>query len=424
MRRNSYTIAASLAILITACQANADFTPSKWQFSKAIHGQAGGKLTYVSLDKDVLLNSSLGFEDLRVVDGNGKETPFKLVDDREQPEAKSISVAPTNVSSLPGKYRSMTLNLAGGGHSNRLSIITPDKNFTCRVQVAARYGSGPWEILKNDAYIFDFSHEGNARRMVAVTYPETDARSLRVRIFADRGRVIRADSATVELNKSATRRATVLYDGKGTATQNQKNKSTEILLTLGGVDLPAGTVKLFSPAMNYQRRVDVEASSDGKTWSYLGNGYILKYKTDRLHEDISDIRFEGGNYNRIRLTIHNADNEPIPLSRVFVETPERKLAFIPKERSTYKLYYGNTQASVPVYDIQGLYGYISGMPKSVSLTLGAQERNPSYVPPAEPGPHIVGPWLMWVSVAAAMVVLIVLLVNLGKKIKAAAPPRS
>lgn len=413
-----------LVALLASSQADADFAKTKWKFCKTIQGQTTPKLSRVALDSEALLNSAPDYTDLRMIDSHGKETPFKLIELTGESEVESSEPTATNISIVPGKYSSMTLNLGKRMRSNRLLIDTPEQNFTCRVEIAGTNGSGPWEVLRNDAYIFDFSH-GSKARSPEVTYPESDYDTLRVRIFADGGRIIKAKGATVVWKRPTTRQSTVLYDGKGSISQNSKDKTTEISLKLKGHNLPTGTVRVFSPTINYQRRIEVQGSSDGKTWDSIGDGYILKYKSEKFSGDISNIGFGSGTYDRIKVVIHNGDDEPIAIDRIRLETPERQLAFAPKPDASYKLFYGNTNATSPNYDIQSLFGYLAdSTSKTAQLTLGKQERNSDYVEIIVTKPWLeANPWVIWVAMVAAMAILIGFVLNLARQIKAG-PPQS
>ncbi|HEY3297673.1 MAG TPA: hypothetical protein VGK34_03370 [Armatimonadota bacterium] len=422
MSRNKWIFAAMVLAVLAASQARADFDKTKWEFCRTISGQTNAKLSRLPLDRDVLLNASPYYSDLRIIDNQGKETPFKLLELTGAAEIKSVKPTATNISVVPGKYSSMTLNIESRMNSNRLLIDTPEKNFTCRVEVAGQNGDGPWEVLRSDAYIFDFSR-GNHARSAEVTYPESDYSTLRVRIFADNGRIIKATEATVVWKQPIAQRNTVFFNGKGTLIENSKDKTTEISLRLKGDNLPAGTMRMVSPTINYQRRIDMLGSRDGKTWESIGSGYILKYRTEKFKADVSNVGFDGGVYSRVKVVIHNGDDEPIFVDRIMLETPERQLAFAPKAGVSYRLFYGNKSATAPSYDIQSLYAYLSGSAsKQTPFTLGPQERNPDYVVVIAKKPWLEAyPWAIWAAMGAAMAVLIAFVLNLARQIKAGPP---
>lgn len=420
---NKWILISILISLLTASQVKADFDKTKWQFCKPIEGQSSSALGYITLDTEALLNSNPGYADLRVIDNQGKETPFKLIESTGEAEIESTQATATNITSLPGKYSSITLNLGKRMPSNRLLINTPDHNFTCRVEVAGMNETGTWEVLRDDAYIFDFSR-GNNARSAEVTYPECDYSTLRVRIFADNKRVIKASGATIVWKQPTTRKSTVLYDGKGTIRENTKDKTTEISLKLKGSNIPSGSIQIFSPAINYQRNVEVMGSRNGKDWTFIGDGYVLEYKAAKFNGEISNIGFSGGNYSRIKVVIHNEDNDPIPVNRLVIGTQERQLAFTPRTGTSYKLFYGCANAMYPNYDIQSLYGYISnsGLVKDLFI-LGPQETNPDYVKIVVTKPWLeANPWVIWVAMIAVMVVLIAFVLKLARQIKAGTPP--
>lgn len=422
MSRSKLLCAMVFVMAFAISQVSADFVKTKWEYNKAIRGQASSKLSYMSLDRETLLNSAPGYADLRIIDGDGKETPYKLIESTGEAEVESIRPTATNVSVVPGKYSSVTLNLGKHIRSNRLLIDTPDQNFTCRVEVAGMDGNGPWEVLRSDAYIFDFSRDKNAKS-AEVTYPESDYSILRVRIFACGGRVIKANGATVIWKRPTPRKSVVLFSGKGSISEDTKNHATKILLKLPGSNLPGGTVRILSSTPNYQRQVGVFGSRDGKNWESIGDGYLLKYNAGKFNGNVSNIGFGSGEYNHVKLLIYNGDDQPISIDEVTLETPQRQLAFMPKTGMNYKLFYGNHNASVPDYDIQSLYGYLStATSKTLQLTLGQQERNSDFVKVVVTKPWLESnQWVIWAAMGAAMVVLLAFVINLARQIKTGTP---
>lgn len=424
MKMSSYRIIyiALLSLIFIGSSVSADFDKTKWEFCKAIKGQVNTNLAYVLLDREVLLNSAYDYTDLRIIDSIGKEKPFKLIELIGKYAIESIIPKATNISVVPGKYSSITLNLGKRMRSNRLLINTTDENFICRVEIAGTNGSGPWEVLRSDAYIFDFSR-GNRARSAEVTYPESDYNTLRIRIFADGKRIIKANGATVVWKKSQSRKTTVLYDGKGTKTENLKNKTTEISMKLPGSNLPAGSVRILSSTPNYQRQISVLGSHDGKNWNYIGNGYILKYKTEKFKENVSNIGFHAGYYDHIKIEICNGDDEPISVDRVVLDTEARRLVFEPERKMNYKLFYGNRSVISPVYDIQNLYNYLSGSAsRSAELVLGPQLPNPDYIKVIIRKPWLeTNKWVIWIATGAVMLILIAYILKHAKQLKAGTP---
>jgi hypothetical protein len=77
--------------------------------------------------------------------------------------------------------------------------------------------------------------------------------------------------------------------------------------------------------------------------------------------------------DRLWLEVENGDNPPLELTAFTVWHATARVFFRAAEGSTPELYYGNTQAAAPRYDLDLVARQIFSAPK-IQATLGAEER--------------------------------------------------
>jgi hypothetical protein len=216
--------------------------------------------------------------------------------------------------------------------------------------------------------------------------------------------------ATVYRRKTDPAREAVFYEGAGTIVQNQHEKSTDVEIDLGDRGIPMSKIVISSPNTGYNRRVEVAGSNDRKEWSDLGSGQILKYDTLVFKGEESSIPCVGG-YRYVRVRIRNYDDQPIQVSSVKVFGTRCRIFFPFESGASYRLYYGNEEATAPVYDIEGAFKYLAAE-KPVELALGSRVKNPAFVKPIGTKTWFEeNPWILWVVLLAAVALLGVLIVR-------------
>jgi hypothetical protein len=397
----------------------ADFDRTKWEHYKELAPKPDTTAKYAQfrLDKSVYRDSRSDLADLRIIDGQGREVPYTLIE--EKGEVTETEYTPTllNKSVVEGKYVTFVLDLGKPGIlNNRLTIVIPSSNFMQRVDIAGSQDALRWAVLRNDGYIFSFSRD-YAARSTSVSYPENNYRYIRVRIWNLAEKPVSVDSAVVYRRKVEPAREMLLYSGTGSITQNTKDRSTDIVLDMGSAGLPAEKVVITSPDMGYDREVQIEESKDQREWANMGSGYIMAYDLPNFKGKESSVECYGSGQRYIRVRIMNYDDQPITVSKVQVYGFSRRMVLPYAANLEYQLYYGNEYAKSPVYDFQNTFKYVASQPM-VLMDLGPGQKNTAFSRPIATKPWLeANPWVLWVVLVVAVILLGLLAINLIRQTK-------
>jgi len=413
-------------VLSLARPSLADFSRARWAYFKELRPGSDIRADYAefSLDKEVYSGSRRDLADLRIVNGQEREVPFKLLEERGTVTDTPYAPELLNKSAVPGKYASFMLDLGKPGRvSNRIEIYTSSTNFMQRVDVAGSQDGTQWATLRDDGHIFDFSHEYRARS-TTVSYPENTYRYIRVRLWNLDEKPIAIAGANVYWRKVEPAKEMLLYKGKGSVTQNSEERSTDIVVDMRSAGLPGQRAVIASPDTNYNREVEIAGSKDRKEWTELGSGYILKYDMPKLKAEESGVEYSEAGWRYIRVRIRNYDDQPIGVSGVEVYGISRRVFLPYKPGLSYRLYYGNAEAEMPVYDFQQTFKYHLSQP-AVTLQLGRESKNPDFSMPIATKPWLeANPWVIWVVLAAGVILLGLLIIRLVLQTKAQPPGES
>src|SRR3989344_5152783 len=284
-------VLAAFALPLVAAAA---FTPTDWQWKKAITlpSEEFSPDAYVKIDLDQQSSIYSQFElaDLRVVRDGSTEIPYQLITDTTQDGRKFF---PATILDRAIDNGDMVLVIdtgeAGQGH-NAIDIISVTPNFRRQVSIYSsdvllKWSDPKWGwinpssrngalVRSTDAFIYHFNDTelsfsaGNS----TVFYPETSSRYLRVVIHKENEKmellgisVVRVYRDTLPVNKEDE------MSVSATIGENQKEQSTEIIIDLGGGGLSTKAITLnLKDGSNFNRRATIHGSANGENWSLIG----------------------------------------------------------------------------------------------------------------------------------------------------------
>ncbi len=405
MHRNMLLVLILAAVVLQP--AGADFTAKNWQYYASVEpaNDTTAKYAQVVIPRFIYGASDYGLTDIRIIANGSMEVPYKLLTDESKGTAKGYYPKVFNKAVVPGTYNSFDLDLGKPGLlTNQVDIDTQSTNFMRQVEVDGSHDGINWAVIRKDGYIFDFSRDYHSRSLY-VRFPESTYRYYRVKIWNYDQSPIQVTG--VVLANQAIQPATevLFYRGAGTISQNSQEKSTDIVVPLGEKKLPISRIVITSPDANYNRSVDIAGSANQKDWNDFCSGQIMKYDTPKFKGEESSISCQGAGSSYLRIRIHNFDDQPVRISQVRIYGYRQRLFFPYNRSATYRVYYGNPDAKSPVYDIEETFKYVSSEKTSV-LKLGPQVKNPEFVVPIATKPWLEkNPWILWVVLVAAVVLL-------------------
>jgi hypothetical protein len=128
----------------------------------------------------------------------------------------------------------------------------------------------------------------------------------------------------------------------------------------------------------------IQGSDDASSWTLIGQGYVFRLSTPLFAGSDLSVSYPETQMRYIRVVVFNEDNKPVTWSDgVSVEGTARSLVFSANAGAAYTLYYGNSKANTPRYDIARFFQYFDGVTLP-EVTVGAEVMNAAYVPPLPP----------------------------------------
>ncbi|EKE18794.1 MAG: hypothetical protein ACD_9C00236G0003 [uncultured bacterium] len=369
-----------------AMVAQADFSLPKWQFQKDISNVENG-LIELTLDNEVFANSTKNLTDLRVIDENNREVPYKLIAAKSEEKKQEYRPKITNNSVVAGKYSMAIMDLGEAGIiTNSLAIKTSSENFQRNVIVYGSSDGNNWNILKSDASIYDYTfRKGNAKSQnTQVSFPDSTFKFLKIEISDSENSPVKIDSIIVNqfIKKNAKE---FTLEPAFDITEDESQKISTLLVDLGQGGIPTNKILLSISDNNFNRGVVISSSNDKNTpnWRTIGQGYVFRYDTSKFKGENTTLSFDETTDRFIKITIYNNDDKPLGISKLGAMATFRELVFQAESRSGYRLFYGNSNANAPAYDLEKYFQYLD-LSVSRKAGLGAQKNNAGYIAEKKP----------------------------------------
>lgn len=435
-------VLAMTCVLCCAWSAAADEPElSRWRHlcDVPLKTAPGEGVAEFSLPGEVFAKARADLGDLRLVGAPGESVPYVLRVDRGRAE-RSVSSRPVkmyNLTFLPGKQSSVTLDFGKAEHKTRIDVDTSGVNFRRRVTVEASEDERKWQVLRKTGWLFRIGPGGGKFEMNRVKLPDNNFRYLRVTVFnapddGEKVEIREVRSWRVQVT-AAPPQAVAVESVSTSVVQKPKDKTTEIAVDLGFEKPPLYEVDMSFDDVNFLRRVEILGRDREKRtvlerfedapprkrevdvpWSSVAGGTVYRFVGgDDKPQASTRFRFSAGQarYRYLLVRIHNGDNAPLKFTGLKIRRFQHYLAFQPTSDGPYTLYLGNDAAAKPQYDLAHFIGRLraEGVTK---IDIGPVRPNPAFAEKEK-----VVPWserhkgLLWVVLIAVLLVLGVLVVR-------------
>lgn len=397
------------------CQAG--FDAGKWQYYKSIEKGANSGLIRLSLDDEIFSGANKDLSDLRIVDNNGVETPYKMMVGKDSVKAETYQPKILNNSFAAGQYTTAILDFGQRGTAvNQLTIRTNSENFQRNVTVYGSDDRSDWKVIKNDAYIYDYTDKrGNIKsNNLTVSFPESIYRYLKIEIADSENDPVKINSVeAVNFIKEYSRE----LERKPVFTVNQdtKERVTEMILDLGARGIPTNKIAISASDKNFNRSLMIFAGNNNADWKLIANSYIFRYQTDRFTGSNLLIDVPEVNDRYIKVVIINKDDQPLSGLSANTFSTYREVIF-QAENQDYRVYFGNAKADQPEYDLEKYFQYLD-IANARYGTLSKQQANNAYVPEKIPEKPLTErmPYLMPAALVFACLILLLLVYQFFRK---------
>ena len=362
----------------------ADFSVDKWQYYKSIN-LSEDNLAIFSLDDEIFSNAKSDLADLRIIDNNSEEAPYKMIVARDKRKADIFYPKMLNNSFVAGRSSSVVLDFEKKGRLvNQLRIITASENFQRNVIVYGSDNRENWKVLNNKAYIYDYTDKRGSIKTqnTSVSFPQSVYRYIKIEISDQEGSPVKI-SRVEAINYIKEKSKEVKRNPKYFVNQNSEERATEVIVDLGAKGIPTSKVLFKVTDRNFNRGVLVYTGNDKDNWKYNNSGYIFRYNTAKFTGENLLLNFSETNDQYIKIIIQNKDNRPINIEGLTSFSIYREVIFQAESGKSYRIYYGNKKARFPEYDLENYFKYLD-VENAKEAALSGQQVNSSFVPELEP----------------------------------------
>ncbi len=370
----------------------------------------------------VFSHARLDLADLRLYDDGGKEVPYALRIRREEHTTESLSADTFNQADGPNGSSVLTLDLGADTiEHNEVEVETPGGNFRRAITVEGSDDNATWSKLAESSLVRFDTPDGKLNGKT-VQYDPSRFRYLRLRVQQDPN----VDKQPVKIGTVKVQRKIdvegeyVIREvtfGERQAVRENKFDSSQWIIDLGGDSIPVEEILVEIEDAEFARDVELEAGGRDLQDPFYQVAY-REYESwrRRAGEEIKPMRiaFSEVQASRLRLTVIDQRNPPLKIKSINVKAAARQVVF-KNDASLDKplqLYFGNPEAGPTGYD------YARNLPRRLTpaptrLTIGELQQNPSFIPVPKPLSERF-PWLIYVLLGSAVVLLALLIVNLTR----------
>lgn len=419
MKHRAIIFAALIFIVAFPALVFADFDKTAWEYRSPISGFSGTpEFSVLEISSEVFSRVHAGLGDLRVV-ADGQEAPFVISVERESESVESHSARLFNKTFSPGGDTMFTVDLGKDGlFHNRLVINTSSENFRRMVSVEGSNDQASWRFLTDRGQIYDYTVRDIKPLKVqdtSVSYPEATFRYLRV-IIRDAGEQSLAVYGVQVIRQTRIAAEEVAYTPAREITENSGERATEIILDLGVSGLPHRRGIIKTPDTNFNRAIFISASDDKTNWQLLTQQAIYRIQTPKFNGELLAFSYPETNRRYLKIAVMNRDDQPIRIEDALLFGLARRIIFRYDPAKTFYLYYGNSRARSPQYDL-GLFSQYLDAASLNRASLGSSEKNPDFIAPIPPKEPLTErlPYLLSIALGVVVAVLAFLLLRIFLK---------
>lgn len=343
-------LAAVAAGLVTAGPASAaELDRHAFRYERPLAPQGGGPVL-LEPDGTLYAHTRPGVTDLRIVDRDGRQVPWRPLPEEAAPAARAVPVLD---SGRRGRDVVALLDLGPRRHIvDRVELDLDGSGFVGRIAVSGSDDRRTWTHLSTTT-VYDLGGAHPARSTTAV-FPRSDYRFLLLR---GRG-VPRLVGARV----AAAPRTPVLRRVQARVRIRETAAATVVTLDLGHRGVPVDELRLAAATPRYDRAVE----ADGVYGRIVRTGSA---RVERIPV-ATRARF-------VRIRIENGDDEPLRGLRVTTLARPRTLLVEPGHPGPLTLLYGG-RVDKPAYDYALLPRADLALADARLGALGAERPNPDY----------------------------------------------
>ena len=390
--------AAAFVLAVSVAALGYDAAIPYFARSRNLSVSSPEKQNYAIIDADIWKLSRNDLADIRIYDGQS-QVPYALVKQSGGSANQETAVKILNLGSVAG-HTEFDLDVTGMSEYERVRLEMDAKNFVNGAQVEGR--RNPNDRLGSklgSSTLYVFTKEALGSNFV-LKFPTSSFPYLHVRLSP--GIMPNQIKHAFVSSFSETKAARISAGDCRPIVGGPKESVFECSL-FDGVPLERLAFQVPETAVNFNRTATVFDDAGNETVS----ASISRVRLNRagqavVSEDLTvDLYSRAG--KRVKVSIQNGDDKPLPIERVRPLSFERRLYFDPNGKAALQLYYGDAKLQAPTYDYARFF---QQSPNAAVAQLGVAAANAQFTGRPDDRPwserH---PIVLWAAMAAAVALL-------------------
>jgi hypothetical protein len=412
-----------LTVSLSSVQAAEPEKLSDWQWYEEVtwdSAKADRRVDFV-LPPSVFDNARLDLGDLRLYDANGQVVPYALRIRRAKDDRITLPAGEFNRVTRPDRSVVLSLDLGESpGEHNDLRVLMSGKDVRRRLHLDGSNDDKTWSTLLDKADWMAFQVGEQKIEVHDFRYPISRFRYLRVQVQPDR---------SLEDDKPALQSVSVMRSiqvpGEYPTLPARLEPREPVPAERGpgsawvidfGARVPCEKLTFDIRNEEFVRPYAVQlADKDESTPSRFIAGGEWRRRRGEKAEPLAIFFKEEVMTRRLRLIVTDYRNTTLTIDAVHYTAAARQVIFAPPTNLTppLRLYFGNPDAAAPHYDFAAtLPEVLETAPRRAHLE--ELTKNLEYQPPPLPWSER-WPWLVYVVLSVASLVLLLLLGLLGRE---------
>jgi hypothetical protein len=365
--------------------------PEKWQhwrYSAPIEIAGGAaapppgaaSLVRVTIPNAVTMRALPGWDDVRVIDSRGGETPFVLHANEGRRTFDRRAVPRFELSAVDGQYQQAIVDTGDGAlsHNSVKLRISTGRDLLSWVEIAVSGDLTEWRVVRDRAPIYVLSDAGRGEA-TDVSYSESLSRYLRVRVLDGSGSYT---IEGVELGREVSTPEEHVASGIALQVETGEPGRSPWVSEGDASPMPVSRVEFEAPRVAFVRGVTIEGADARGDWRPIARGEILRRPGGEGEERAwLTVDVAGARAARWRVTVDHGNDAPVADLVPRLMTTPRHVVFRPEAGQSYRLIFGHPRADAPAYDLARLTD-AAALNAAPSATLGPVEENAAWVDPA------------------------------------------
>jgi hypothetical protein len=375
--RRRHRLARAAALAFAAAASALALERNEWKNQQSLAVEVPGVIKF-ALPPATLDLARPGLEDLRLLDAEGRETPFLV--DAGTPVVARAPRAPRSVrTTLAGNTTQLLIETGESAPLAGFTLATPAPAFLKSMRIESSDDGERWDTIEAGAPFF---RQFGAERIFFPVPPRTAAIThLRLTLDDARSAPIPISGITLTFAPTAAPRPTLPLPVR-LAGREEFSGETVLTLDLGARNVPLAELEFATPDALFARQVTVavrEAQDGSAVERTLARGTIFRVAVDGL-APTAQLRLPVDftvNSRELLVHIANGDSPPLAVADVRVLQRPVYLVFRAVAAGAFTLLTGNPDAVAPRYDLATLGTSLRDAAVS-ALTVGPAELNPGY----------------------------------------------